>query len=238
MDDGELEHQVEMAAALAEPMRRALYRFVVSRAPQEVSRDEAARAVGIQRGLAAFHLDRLAESRLLEPVYRRLSGRSGPGAGRPAKLYRRGGQVEISLPKREYELVARFLVEALAEHPEGASLDHVCSAARAFGRRLGQTASAAADGREARAVAAAVLDSRGFEPWVDEAGDLRLRNCPFVALASDFRTTVCTVNLALQEGLIEGLGAADLRAELSPDPPMCCVAIRARPRSEFPSTVR
>lgn len=36
------------------------------------------------RALAAFHLDRLVKAGLLETEYRRLSGRTGPGAGRPA----------------------------------------------------------------------------------------------------------------------------------------------------------
>ena len=54
-----------------------------------VDGNEAAASVGISRALAAFHLDRLVKDGLLIPEYRRLSGRTGPGAGRPAKLYRR-----------------------------------------------------------------------------------------------------------------------------------------------------
>src|SRR6266550_5151777 len=90
-------------AALADPVRRALYLFV-ARGPGQVSRDRAARGVRISRALAAFHLDKLVRHGLLEASYRRLGKRRGPGAGRPAKLYRRSGlQLQVSLPPREYE---------------------------------------------------------------------------------------------------------------------------------------
>jgi predicted ArsR family transcriptional regulator len=223
----DLDRQLDSVATLADPVRRSLYRFVVSRVPQEVSRDEAAAAAGIQRSLAAFHLDRLVESGLLEPVYRRLSGRSGPGAGRPAKLYRRGReQVEISLPGRDYELLARLLVEALAGQPERTSIGGACSVARRTGKRWGEEAVGGSGDQPAAEAAAAVLDHHGFETAWDRAGNLRLRNCPFSALASEFTATVCNVNLCLQEGLLEGLEAGDLKAELSPQPGWCCVVLR------------
>jgi len=99
---------------LAEPTRRAVYDHV-ARQPLETDRDATAGAVGISRGLAAFHLDRLAEAGLLEVQYRRRSGRAGPGAGRPAKFYRRAADgVELSLPPRRYEAAARLMAQAIA----------------------------------------------------------------------------------------------------------------------------
>ena len=74
---------VAAISSLGEPTRRALYDFVVASADW-VSRDRAAEAVGIERGTAAHHLDRLAADGLLDVDYQRLSGRQGPGAGRPA----------------------------------------------------------------------------------------------------------------------------------------------------------
>jgi len=78
--------QIAAIAALADPVRRSLYFYVVGR-PCHVGRDEAARAVKVSRALAAFHLDKLVQAGLLETIYRRLTKRRGPGAGRPAKLY-------------------------------------------------------------------------------------------------------------------------------------------------------
>jgi len=76
--------------------------------------------VGVDRSLAAFHLDKLVERGLLEATYRRLSGRTGPGSGRPSKLYRRSArQHELTLPPRRYELAARLLVEGVESSGEG-----------------------------------------------------------------------------------------------------------------------
>src|SRR6266550_1869351 len=109
-----VESTIGRIAGLADPVRRTLY-FYVAQSPGEVSRDQAARSVHIARPLAAFHLDKLVEQGLLEASYRRLTNRRGPGAGRPAKLYRRSGiQVDVSLPPRQYELAARLFASAAA----------------------------------------------------------------------------------------------------------------------------
>jgi predicted ArsR family transcriptional regulator len=83
----DLDEGIAGVASPAEPQRRALYRYVVSR-DDPVGKDEAAAALGVGRSVAAFHLDRLVADWLLTTEFRRLSGRQGPGAGRPAKLYR------------------------------------------------------------------------------------------------------------------------------------------------------
>src|SRR5512143_226320 len=104
---------IEAVALLEEPVRRALYEWVI-RDGDPVSRDQAAAGVGVSRALAAFHLDRLVDGGLLSPEYRRLSGRTGPGAGRPAKLYRRGPrQVTVSLPDRSYEVAAMLFADTI-----------------------------------------------------------------------------------------------------------------------------
>src|SRR6476620_6115370 len=100
-------------AALGEPVRRELYRFVAAQ-PDPVSRDQAAAGVGVARHVAKFHLDKLEEDGLLEVEYRRPPGRSGPGAGRPAKLYRRSGRaIAISLPERRYDLAGQVMAQAI-----------------------------------------------------------------------------------------------------------------------------
>src|ERR1700745_3761288 len=80
--------EISVIAVLDDPVRRRLYDYVSSQG-DGVSRSEAAQATGIGRTLAAFHLDRLATAGLVEVIFARPAGRSGPGAGRPAKLYRR-----------------------------------------------------------------------------------------------------------------------------------------------------
>jgi predicted ArsR family transcriptional regulator len=203
---------------LQEPVRRALYGHVVA-AGGEVSRNQAAEAVGVQRGLAAFHLDKLVEAGLLEVTYRRLGERRGPGAGRPAKLYRRAAtEVAASLPPRTYQTAAHLLAEAVEE--AGADLE-LQAAARRAGQDAGRRLAAAAPGPEVERV----LADRGYEPFRDGAA-LRLRNCPFANLAGEFPVLVCAMNLALVEGLLDGLGQPAGRAVMDPAPGRCCVAVR------------
>jgi predicted ArsR family transcriptional regulator len=220
---------VEVIASLSEPVRRRLYEYVVARA-EPVGRDEAARAVGIKRPLAAFHLDKLAEDGLLEVEYRRLSGRRGPGAGRPAKLYKRSArQVEVSFPHREYELAARLFAQAL--NGDGGS-DTLRRVARSFGSQIAQEARKRAgrrSGVKALALAAEeVLRDYGFEPFHDEEGNIRLRNCPFHSLSRQFTGLVCAMNLDIMQAMVEGLSLERLEARLEPQPGMCCVAFRRR----------
>src|SRR5881628_601775 len=139
MHGSEFERQIAAIASLHEPARRGLYLYVSSRR-REVGRDEAARALRISRALAAFHLDKLVQQGLLETSYRRLTGRRGPGAGRPAKLYRRSTrQLDLTLPERRYELAGRVFARALTAAAPGART-WLERAARAEGRGLGAAA--------------------------------------------------------------------------------------------------
>ena len=219
--------KISAISALNEPIRRNLYAYIVDR-PEPVGREEAAEAVGITRELAAFHLDKLLEEGLLDVEYRRISGRSGPGAGRPAKLYRPSGRhVQVSLPERRYDLAARLMAEAL-EDPKGDPAAAVDRAARRFGETIGAEARRHLGRRPSvnRLLerACVVLRDHGFEPVrVDD--EIRLRNCPFDAIAKDHTALVCGMNLALAEGLVRGLGAEGIDVRLDPMPRTCCVVL-------------
>lgn len=220
---------IEAVALLDEPVRRALYEWVVG-AGRAVSRDGAAAGVGVSRALAAFHLDRLVKAGLLEPEYRRLSGRTGPGAGRPAKLYRRGErEVAVSLPDRRYEVAARLFADSIESSAAEIPPPGLRAAAREVGQAAGTQAREAVGPRPSRrrlrAGLAATLRERGYDPRETEAGGLRLANCPFHTLVEDHRQLVCGMNLALAEGLIDGLGDDHVTARLDPQPGWCCVAI-------------
>ncbi len=223
--------QVIGVGALAEPARRALYEFVVAQ-HDAVSRDEAAEGCGVPRHSAKFHLDRLVEVGLLEVEFRRLSGRTGPGAGRPAKLYRRAaGSVSVSLPERRYDLAGHVLADAVERSMrEGVALgEAVQEAAVSRGRDLVRSMQAdggVEPGTEPERIAC-VLASHGYEPRACE-GELVLENCPFDALARDHTELVCGMNLALVEGVVDELGCTTLEAVLAPDRNRCCVRTRRR----------
>jgi len=225
MNDNEFGHQLESLAALDDRVRRRLYALVVARG--ELSRDQAASAARVSRALAAFHLDRLVEAGLLEATFRRLKGRSGPGAGRPSKLYRRAAdQFGVSLPPRGYELAARVLAGALASTGTPAAAETLRRAAREQGRALAKDAPAGRGTPLRRAARA--LESLGYEPGPGAAGELVLRNCPFESLRASCSGVICGMNHALIEGLLEARGLGQVEACPEPDPGRCCVVLRER----------
>jgi predicted ArsR family transcriptional regulator len=209
---------VAALGSLGDATRRAAYDYVSAQA-QPVGRDEVAGALGIGRTLAAYHLDKLAETGLLSVSYARRSGRRGPGAGRPAKLYERTErEVSLSLPPRDYGLAAQLLAHAAATDPHGATREALRAAAESLGREI---AAAAPDPPELLRL----LRERGYEPYEAEPGVVRLRNCPFHAVAQAHPEVVCDMNLSLLDALVAGLGS-ERRAVLDPAPGRCCVAIR------------
>ncbi len=211
-------------AALAEPARRTLYDYVAAQ-PEPVGREQAAAATGIAAHNVRFHLDRLVEEGLLEVEYRRLSGRRGPGAGRPAKLYRRAAQeISVSLPARRYDLAGQVLAAALESAAAGAPVPQALSAqASAAGRDLAADASGSTPmDRVVHALAA-----NGYEPRV-EADRVVMANCPFHTLAQRHTELVCGLNHALITGLAEAVEAADLLVLLDPAPGRCCVTLAER----------
>ncbi|HLI55569.1 MAG TPA: transcriptional regulator [Actinomycetota bacterium] len=230
-----LDEQLATLASLADPTRRRLYLYVSSR-PQGAGREEAAEAAGISKALAAFHLDRLTADGLLVAGYRRLTGRSGPGAGRPSKIYQRSDrQVGVQLPPRNFELLARLLVQAALSAGELGSTEAMASAAGKLGTALGEHARTASGPRPTRErllhALTGVLSDCGFEATM-VGPDLVLRNCPFSPLSGEFTGVVCALNLALMQGVLEGLGLASFEACLDRQPGCCCVAFAPAGRPE------
>lgn len=228
MKDDVFAERVSRLAALAEPVRRRLFRYVVDQ-PEPVSRDQAAEGVGVARHTAKFHLDRLVEEGLLETQFRRLTGRTGPGAGRPTKLYRPSGrEVSVTVPDRSYDLAGRLM--AIAIEDAGAHGDDVVvalqAAAAAHGAALGRLAHESAERGEALAAARAVLAEHGYQPHLRD-GVVTLANCPFHALAADHSDLVCGMNLALVRALAEQVGGSELSVRLDPAPGRCCVTLAA-----------
>ncbi|MDT7707570.1 MAG: hypothetical protein QOG20_3177 [Pseudonocardiales bacterium] len=224
------EAQVSAVAALDEPTRRRAYDHVVRQAGP-VSRDDAAAELGLPRTTVAFHLDRLVDEGLLDVVFERRTGRTGPGAGRPAKLYRRSGcEVSVSLPERHYALAGQLLAAALEEADRSGDSPRAALGRHAYtvGRGLAATAHPATGG-DARAATLAVLEAHGYEPRV-EGPHIALVNCPFHTLAQQHTELVCGMNLRLLDGLLDGISCTGLAAHLHPTPARCCV--RLEPESD------
>ena len=226
--DQPLAAEIASLSVLDDPVRAAVYAHV-ARSGGPVSRDQVAAALGVPRRVAAFHLDRLAGAGWLEISFRRLSGRTGPGAGRSSKLYRRSARVvKVSLPARNYELLARLFARGLGRHRR-AALEDLRLAAYESGRQLGASVRAETGPPATPDAAAHVIQGElaklGFEPFPDGSA-IKLRNCPFHELATDDKELVCGSNLALMQGFTDGLEVAALTPVFEQEEGMCCVAFR------------
>ena len=199
-------------AALTDGVRRAAYRTVLAAGLEAVGRDEVAEALGVGRTLAAFHLDKLVDAGLLEVSYARRTGRTGPGAGRPAKLYRvSAAEHVVSVPPRDYRTAAELLAESVERSGADSALFDV---AREHGRRT-------PPGTDVRDL----LATHGYLPAETPAG-IVLHNCPFHRLAEQFPPLICGMNLAMITGLLDGAGAAgEWTARMAAAPGRCCVVV-------------
>ncbi len=229
-------------AVLDQPLRRELY-ALLSAQDGWTTRDEAAEALDVPRSVAAFHLDKLADAGVVEVRFERTSGRTGPGAGRPSKLYRPSQEeLSASIPERHYDLAGSLLASAIADATAtGAPVGECLTAnAEAAGRRIGLEAGQAAgqlegtedrdadDADDGHEVVVDVLAAHGYAPAPDPRGEIALTNCPFHRLAEEHRTLVCGMNLDFIRGLLDGIGDADrLTPRLAPEPGYCCVRIAA-----------
>ena len=227
---------LEAMAALREPTRRRLYQFV-GRQADAVSRDVAAKEIGISRALAAFHLDKLVELGLLKAEYRRITGRTGPGAGRTSKLYLRSrNRLSVSLPYRDHELLARLLAASVDTRAKDSP---AVEPAREYGRSLGRLARKRLRGHPGPArlldCVEAVLERLGFEPYRPSPSEVRLRNCPFDPLSRLYTPLVCGVGQALITGVTQGVGATELRVGRQEQPDRCCGLVTLPASSQVPS---
>jgi predicted ArsR family transcriptional regulator len=232
---------LDALGVLGEPHRRALYEYVVGR-QEWVGREEAADAVAVGRGVAAHHLDRLAEHGLLEIEFRRLNGRRGPGAGRTAKVYRRAStEIAVSLPTRDYELAGRLLARAAEQscrdgRPIGIAIEDVAQAeGKAIAAVTKQRLATHAGVNRRRTILFDELAALGFEPAMHEGNVVLLHNCPFHQLAQSHTELICGMNLCLLKSLLDELGDTGWRAELAPGPETCCVRFETRVDGNGPS---
>lgn len=229
IEDG-FARRITRLGVLADPVRRALYRFVASQ-PGVVSRDQAAAGVEVPRHTAKFHLEKLVEEGLLVAEFRRLTGRTGPGAGRPAKVYRRSGQeVSVSIPGRRYDLAGRVLADAVQRALDGVPMEQALGeAARGAAAAAVEHAGGPEAARDERARVTAVLEGHGYEPR-DEAHGISLRNCPYGRLSAEHPGVVCRANQEFVGAVVEGLGCATLRAEEAARSHGCCVRLESSRR--------
>jgi predicted ArsR family transcriptional regulator len=172
-----------------------------------VTADEVACAFGIHRNVARSRLERLAAAGLLEPAFERRSGRQGPGAGRPAKVYAVAPELTpLEFPHRHSEELVSLLADALPSEARGDALEEV--GAR-FGARLAADAPVypAEDAPAALDAVCCGLRRLGYQASVVEAdasgGSITTPTCPLRPL-----TVADPSTFTLDRGMWRGLAAA------------------------------
>ena len=219
---------LDSVGVLGDESRWRLFSFV-RRARRAVTREEAAESVGISRKLAAFHLDKMVAAGLLRARYE-ASGEV-PKVGRRPKVYETvEADIAVSIPGRQYQLLADLLLEAVLSEGRGESAgDAANRAARDRGREVGAQRSGPDSGGEETdrlRQCTVLLEEYGYEPVVADDG-VRLRNCPFHPLAAKATELVCGMNQAFLAGYLEGLRVEEVHALLDPVPGECCVRLAA-----------
>jgi predicted ArsR family transcriptional regulator len=193
---------VAVLDALSQQDLRAIVLFARGRA-EPVSADDVAAQFGIHRTVARSRLERLAAAGLLAVSFERRTGRSGPGAGRPAKLYSVPPETEaIEFPARRYDLLLGHLAEQLPK-------DALTEAGAAFGAdlaaetRLGRVR----DPRAAAERACAALGALGFQARVVDATDdsvtISTATCPLRPLVVADPAGAAPIDRGLWIGLVQ-----------------------------------
>lgn len=152
--------------AIGDPELRDALLFARGHA-RPVTADELAAAQEVHRNVARSRLERLVEAGLLEPAYERRTGRTGPGAGRPAKTYAVVPELSaIQFPERHYEALFALLLD-------GVSATKLHAVGAAFGEQLAHAAGLKPVKTPARAFenVCEAVRSLGFQATLESADD-------------------------------------------------------------------
>lgn len=197
----------------ASELRSAL--LYVRGSPNPVSADEAAAALGIHRSVARGRLERLVRTGLLEQSFARRSSRTGPGAGRPAKLYSPAAEAEaLEFPSRRLPvLVGRLLQEVPADRREEA----LRAAGEDFGRELARAAGLRPTTRAEVGLerVCAAVRSLGFHAALERVDEgtavISTPTCPLRPLVAE-EPEAALIDRGMWAGLVER-GICNVRAE-------------------------
>lgn len=170
--------------------RRADVLEVLRSAAAPMTIIELADALEVHPNTARFHLEALLEAGQVERV-----DADHRGPGRPPQLFRAARRMDPGGPTR-YRVLADILTQGLAaeQDPGARALD----IGRAWGRGVPQPKSDTPTG-----ALVGLLDEFGFAPERSVSDEVRLRHCPFLALAETRATVVCPIHLGLMQGALE-----------------------------------
>ncbi|NOY55602.1 MAG: helix-turn-helix domain-containing protein [Actinobacteria bacterium] len=207
MDIRDLEQTLnQLTATLGDPTRRSIYLRVRS-SPEPLTATLVANEFCIHPNVARHHLDRLTEEGYLEVTRRRTTGKTGPGAGRPAKCYApTGKEIDLQFPTRRHDLLIDLLVRIVLHLAPEDGLRVALEIGRDFGRELASGIATTGDNDLTASLetVAALMQREGFEVIADSAGEkLLTEHCPFSASKFEHPEVLCSLDRGIMTGIFE-----------------------------------
>lgn len=210
--------------ALADDSRARILALLRASGPLDTR--SLADATGLHPSTVRGHLELLIEAGFVTaaPEERR-------SPGRPRTLYRAAPDAPLTSEADGYRLLAAILASHLAGTSSDPSAAAV-AAGEAWGRYLAEPAPpyAQTSAAAAREQLLDLLDRLGFQPQADDDGrTIRLRHCPFLAVARAHPEVVCGVHLGLMRGALRAWEAPLDTDDLEPfaEPSACVAQLRS-----------
>jgi predicted ArsR family transcriptional regulator len=207
VDAAQFDQQIaDLAGTLGDATRRGIY-ISVRESPEPMTASRIAELFDIHSNVARHHLDRLVGDGYLRVTRRRVDGRTGPGAGRPAKHYEPTAKpVSVQFPVRRHDLLAELLLRIVERVAPDRAAEIAEEVGLEYGRELATEIGFPDDAgydAAARAVATALMGV-GFEVEAQPGGHrLVTRFCPFGETATNHPDVVCRLDQGLVRGLLE-----------------------------------
>ena len=210
---------LDRLAAAGDPQLRRVLLYARGRR-DPFTADEVALALSVHRNVARNRLDRLAKAGFLGVTSERRGGKRGPGAGRPANVYRVAPELEgVEFPDRRLAELIGFLVGKIPPRGRERALRE---AGEDFGHSLGAATNLKASGnvRTGLERVCDALGSLGFQVSVRSLdGDtaiLETPTCPLRPLVAR-RPDASGIDRGMWAGLVEygirGVSAGRVRCE-------------------------
>jgi predicted ArsR family transcriptional regulator len=196
----------DLTSALGDPTRRAIF-IAVREAGDAMTSSDVANLFGIHTNVARHHLDKLASDGYLRITHRRQNGRSGPGAGRPAKCYEATSkEIDLHFPSRRPDVLIELLLRVIGR----TGISDLPQVAEEIGREYGREIAAEIGNPdengydEAVKAVAEAMTGVGFHMSPDLDGHRLLTSfCPFGDAATGHPDVVCSLDRGLVTGLFE-----------------------------------
>ncbi len=197
--------------ALGDNTRYAIY-LELARSPRPLATAEIADTLGLHPNTVRPHLERMREVGLLT-----IETDARGTVGRPQHRYSLASDApSLGLEPATFPVLARMLLRVATA--SGIDRDDVVEAGREQGEAdartlagtlgiTGPDAGTCVEGLVAR------LDALGFDPAVageDDQATVAFTHCPFREMAEAHPEIVCALHQGLVEGIVDGLGGAEV----------------------------